>query len=370
VEGVSRRLGRAASSIVRTADLSPPRAAQTALLAIDPAPDEVLPALLRALEIHDFGALDTPVTVEGDPLIDALVRFAEGRSDLLYDTADFLSRRSAQARLIVALNRLWPREPDTSTKRFRLASVFITRPSQEWITWAISQQAPEVSPRLFELTDPRRRDHRRKLAHMAFIHCGGTALPFLREAMSLPDSDLRREAFRMLHSIGQTDSQTTDSVVRALTSDGDRDVRKAAAQAITSIGAPQKLVVSVLRDALEDSEPMVRAVVIAGLGRCKDDAKSVIPRLIEIGTTDEPSIPSVASALSRTGPEARRAVPLLVGELAQVEHSERVRRAISMLESLGSLADEAIPALERLAVGRDERWGLAARTVLRKIRGE
>ncbi|HLK88362.1 MAG TPA: HEAT repeat domain-containing protein [Polyangia bacterium] len=139
------------------------------------------------------------------------------------------------------------------------------------------------------------------------------------------------------------DPRLGQHLVRALF-DPESGLRIEAAKSLGTLAAPDTIP-ELVRALTEEGEPDVRSAIAAALGLTGDE-RAVDPLLAKLGDTSEQAAVRGAAAEALTGPRSPRAVDPLIAALADPEAEVRFWAAFA----LGQLGDErAIPALEQLA---------------------
>ncbi len=197
----------------------------------------------------------------------------------------------------------------------------------------------------------------RRAAAWALYERGEKAAPAASAlAGGLDDAEVRMPALRALEAIGP-EARTVVPKLAALMTHPDAFVRIGVAYALGAIGATAEGpspaaadVLAPLRDALKDDCPAVTyaaAQMLSGLGPIARDA---LPEMT--GLLDHPDgyrRAAAATFVANLGPEAVAAVPRLV-EILEARHG-RGTGELRCLAAIGPAAVEAIPPLERLALG-------------------
>ncbi len=184
-------------------------------------------------------------------------------------------------------------------------------------------------------------------AFYALCHLGADAevvVPTLVEHLRGGDESLRHMA---LETFSNTEGYANAAAVRDLMeiltdATSGADVRAMATRALGFCGADAEAAVPALARGLTDEDQFVRdhsAAALAAIGRA---AKAAVPALVEARRSDIHL--SAVHALFRLGPDAREAVPTLIGGLEKGDLKHR-RADATILGSIGPAAREAAPAL-------------------------
>jgi HEAT repeat protein len=195
------------------------------------------------------------------------------------------------------------------------------------------------------------------------------AVPFLIHQMESWNPAQRAAAATAL---GRTGASMKTQIVPHLLNgliDGSRDVRLASANAIETLGpeAEQRAVAELRREP-DSKDPVVRMDCAIELGRLVHDYTIALPAAAAVLRDREHSVPvrvDAAIALGRTGsPQAVR--PLV--ESLRDRHPEVIAAAEDALGWLGSLAQPALPDLQRNLTAHDEHVRGSAAAALNRIR--
>jgi len=272
----------------------------------------------------------------------------------------------------------------------------------------IGSPPPEAKAELIELlTDPRGivRHHAGNALHTLGPADEALVRRFLRLAKH-QDAGKRVLGVEIL---GRLNSQSLEivTVLSAALRDGEPEMRRAAVEALGRTlrpwrrepGPRLRLALPALKQALKDSDRIVRDQAIAKLGERGPAARSAEPALIELLKTEKGlSVRSRAAwALGRFGPAAKNAVPALIDALTDKHvtiransatalgrigsetavgplivalddpHSEVRAMAAQALGRFGPRARAAVPALRRLSDDKSQRVRKFATEALRRV---
>jgi HEAT repeat protein len=134
---------------------------------------------------------------------------------------------------------------------------------------------------------------------------------------------------------------------------------------------PVQTCLDIASEQVESTHPMVKAEGIRALGILGPAAKSTIPELIEAAQHYSYSVQNAALiALSRMGPDAREAVPVMIALLQDENWLLIPPVAATALGNLGPVAKEAVPALQECLTAQHRGLRSAAADALKKIQGE
>lgn len=198
---------------------------------------------------------------------------------------------------------------------------------------------------------------------------GARALPAVQAALRDPDSEAERikGALKACGIIGQAAAPAIPEVATLLAEPG---VTSEAAIALSFMG---KDALPPLRDALKNSDPVVRREALRSIGKLKDRAplevRVVIPLLI--GGLEDPDAGVRAVAATYLGiiheaPEA--SVPALAKALTDPDVEVR-RSAAAALASFDAHALTALAALQKASTDRNEDVAREATRTIVKLQG-
>ncbi len=171
-----------------------------------------------------------------------------------------------------------------------------------------------------------------------------SAVPALTAALKSSDPMVRGHSARALERIGPA-SVTAIDALAALIDDKDKHVRGAAIDAIIVIHPEPKVLLPILRRALENPD-MDRTVAVPASEQLAEMGDAGISILIEELKNDKAKI-WACMALGSEGPKAKAAVPELVKLLDSKEPVIRSQAAMSLGE-IGPDSKSAVPALSKV----------------------
>jgi HEAT repeat protein len=183
------------------------------------------------------------------------------------------------------------------------------------------------------------------------VRLGDTAVEHLRTRLAEPPH--RRQALGVLAAIGPAAKAALPELVAALT-DADEACATEAAVAVAEIGGDAAGAVPELQKMRAAGAPAgARYTAAYALGRIGPAAKAALPRLLELTTSDDEIMATVAvwSALKIDPADATlvgKAIPLLRQALRGDRDMVRLEAAVS-LGDMGKAAESAIPLLELVA---------------------
>ena len=183
---------------------------------------------------------------------------------------------------------------------------------------------------------------------------GSAALPAIRRTLQDQGAQpaQRKAALKAAAILGPRATEAIAEVTDAL---NDPEYAPEAALALSFMGSPA---VAPLRDALHADDPIVRREALRAMGKLRErasiDPQIVIPILLEAIDDTDPSVRNVAVTylgIVRDSPE--KEVAGLIKALS--DESSDVRQAAAVaLGEYGALADPAIPALKKAANDPDD----------------
>jgi HEAT repeat protein len=205
------------------------------------------------------------------------------------------------------------------------------------------------------------------------------AVNYLIAALGNEEAAVRWHAARALGSIGSDAAPAVAKLTDLLTSDKNGAARAYAAFALGRIGEASKPVVPQLAQALRDPDAVVRRQAILAIRTIKPPPEQMIPLVVSVLESASPHellpalhslaeggarvVPRLIEALkhprarywaclvlSEIGPDAKDAVPALVGLLSDTD--PEVRREAIM--ALGAIGEGARPAIGDLAKALDD----------------
>ncbi len=204
-----------------------------------------------------------------------------------------------------------------------------------------------------KLSQPGKLSVRELCLTLAFIEADpAVAGPALQKVAKDEKSPARAPAIFALGRIG--DKSALKLITNAV-EDNDPVVRLGAAWALLQFDNknPDYIAIAVprLAQGLERPDPRVRRLAAETLSQLGPAAAAAVPALAKRITDDEePTVRiSCAMALAQTGEAGRSAVPALV-QFLQTEPSGGRRAALFALGSLGPVAVDALPAIQREAL--------------------
>ncbi len=136
--------------------------------------------------------------------------------------------------------------------------------------------------------------------------------------------------------------------VAHLASNERADVRAAAINALSVMEKDPRQLMGRLMSALDDQEWEVRRIAGVALGKLGTDAKSAVPKLFQMLSSDEDR-DFASSSLKEINTAPVEAIPLLIEKL-ESEERRTAFYAVSLLGKIGPPAAEALPKLEAMLV--------------------
>lgn len=183
------------------------------------------------------------------------------------------------------------------------------------------------------------------------------------------DSSVRRAAEKSLAQIDADPEEAIPVLLAALSkNEEDIDVRGDAAEALAKFAAARENVLLALMDSASDMEVVVRYSSVSALGRIGVAAKTALPLLLKILTSDSsPAIRGQAVlAVSRVGfGDQETVLPALMTALET--DNEVAATAASVFASWGEQGTPAVPSLVKALRAGDSRVHQSAAISLGKI---
>jgi hypothetical protein len=182
----------------------------------------------------------------------------------------------------------------------------------------------------------------------------------------LKNASSSAEKTKNIYAIGEFGANGARAMPKltAALSDGDANVRAAAASSLAKVSAGDDATVQALTRAAGDSEVRVRVLAGLALQSSGSKASPAVPQLISLLKDSDLTVRLAATqALGAIGPKAEPAVPSLAAILAdQSEGRFMFRTAMIALGQIGSGAKAALPILQQIAAKRPD--STAAETIL------
>ncbi|MBU0728945.1 MAG: HEAT repeat domain-containing protein [Proteobacteria bacterium] len=153
--------------------------------------------------------------------------------------------------------------------------------------------------------------------------------PVLLAALTSDNAQYRATSARELGEIGSNAIYAVEPLIHRL-SDMDATVRKYAAEALGKIGADAKDAAPALIETLNDEDEWVRLEAIDALGSIGSADDEVVNAMIDLLSDNNENIikTHAVGSLTKLGPKAKKAVPILKDLLAQRWGSKYFRRDI------------------------------------------
>jgi HEAT repeat protein len=191
------------------------------------------------------------------------------------------------------------------------------------------------------------------------------------------DNDARRAAAKALAEAGGDARAAVPALVRAL-KDKDLFVRRFAAQALGEVGADPKEALVPLRNALNDPRKEVQEAAATALGKLGAPAVGALAAVVKDPNKETEVRRRAVEALGEMGPDARPAVPVLVGTLKAGGGKKKVPGdadiRVEIATALGNIAApgdkkvlDALTALTDRKQVRDRSLMQAARQAIQKL---
>jgi HEAT repeat protein len=176
----------------------------------------------------------------------------------------------------------------------------------------------------------------------------------------------RLEAIARLAELGPQGQMGVNALLKALRHD-DFNVRLAAVKALSAIGVKSQAV-SELKPLLKDSKESVRLATVELFVKLGPEARSAVPDLIGALGDARPSVQKQAIlALQEIGQDAHRSIPDLINLLKPNEAKAVRMQAVKTLGQFGRASRSAVAPLINLLDGDDEELRVVAMIALGEI---
>jgi HEAT repeat protein len=333
---------------------------------------QAVPRLLRALDDKDDSVRDAAAHALGEIAL-ALGDGGEflwdetGRTLLksLANDADPRVRRSAA----YAVGCIKPRQANAITA-LRQALKDRQAMVRQLAAWALGRMGIQASPDALTdlcamLDDPEplvRREAANALGDLGQILAQGMPRKLLERFHKESDGNVRQALLDALVNLVGPEDHALAGELLALLDDDDADTVRAAALALGNLGGVEAAAaVPALRRALQDGDPAVTSLAAGALANIGPAAAPAIPELARALSDSDPKTrrnaalalgriwePADRSLQARLAPQVKLVVRPLIA-LLDPREPEKVRRyAIEALQSIGPLAEEAVPELLRV----------------------
>ena len=183
---------------------------------------------------------------------------------------------------------------------------------------------------------------------------GTAALPLIRRTLQDPAADpaRRKAALKACGLLGARAAEAIPDVAALL------DQPEFAPEAALALSFMGSAAVPVLRDALDEDDPVVRREALRSLGKLRErastDPQIVIPELLEALQDPDLTVREVAATyLGIVRDNPAKEVPGLIGAVGDEEAPVR-RAAAVALAAYGAQAQPAVPALKKATKDPDE----------------
>ncbi len=176
----------------------------------------------------------------------------------------------------------------------------------------------------------------------------GISDPTVLDALSgnlIYDLSLLRMTMETVSGYGDKASSMIPAVVH-LSANERADVRAAALNALSVMEKDPRQLIGRLMLALDDQEWEVRRIAGVALGKLGAEAKSAVPKLFQMLSSDEDR-DFASSSLKEINTAPVEAIPLLIEKLESEERRTSFY-AVSLLGKIGPPAAEALPKLEAM----------------------
>jgi HEAT repeat protein len=230
------------------------------------------------------------------------------------------------------------------------------------------QPGPDVVAPLFAEAFAKASDEARADMINAAASLGAQAVP--RLVLGLDHPNVRQQIIEILGEIGPGAADAVPELLK-YADDDDPAVRADVFITLGRIGPAAKAATEAATKALQDSEEEVQSSAVFALGSIGPDAADSVDEIVKLLESGNDRFTTVCAwALIRIQPEnhdnCQRAIPLLIEALEHERAFVRVEAA-STLGMIGSEANEAIAALEKLADDPDPDVRAAAAEAITQI---
>jgi HEAT repeat protein len=183
------------------------------------------------------------------------------------------------------------------------------------------------------------------------VRLGPAAVPGLRGALKIPNSQVRESAIERLGQIGQPAAAAVPALQAAL-EDGNSNVRLLAAEALGRIGPAAAPALPTLRTWLSSWEADTRRAAVRALGQMGVDPKEAIPDLVScLFDPDEVVRYGAASVLGRWASAEEAVLEALEGGLEDASPPVRLASAGALARLESRRLPQAVQTLRALAQG-------------------
>ena len=184
---------------------------------------------------------------------------------------------------------------------------------------------------------------------------GGTArdtvIPVLSEALRDSQKEVRVAAAEALTNLSTGQSNDLPIFTALLKNQQDAEIRVQARRGLAKLGKEAKPALADLVAAGKDGDKMVRKAVIDALIVFGPEAKNVVPIYSEaLKDSDKELRKTALQALAKMGTESKSAVPAIRDLLKEAEYR---KDALATLGKLGPVAKDAVPAIGDLLKDKD-----------------
>lgn len=177
----------------------------------------------------------------------------------------------------------------------------------------------------------------------ALIAMGRPAVPALLGAFKGNDRSLRPEIARIWFRIGPAAVDAVPDLCESLKDSKDA-LRPQYVDTLQAIQPPATTLLATLLPLIKDQDEAFSQGALRALQSAKFDRAGILPLTRAIKDSDPTMRRAAASLLAKMGPEAREAVPSLVGDLEDADHSARIA-VIQALAAIEPTAPSGLPFL-------------------------
>jgi HEAT repeat protein len=284
---------------------------------------EIVQALTAAT--HDDDVTVARMAVRGLTRLGPIARTAVPRLIEILKAKD----NPLGAEALYALGRIGPDAIGAVPEMLRI--LYLTKNYSVYLNAAMG--LGNIGPRILPLLESEFKSHPFQILEVV-QYLGAAGTPLIVEALKTKDNELRKQAMKVLRSLGPDAESAVPALIKGL-EDRDAEMRQEAARALKSIGPRAEAAVPGLTLRLNDKDALVQCWSADALGSIGSAAKPAIPnlqRLMNLKTEGRVDIPHIcaAEALLRMGHEAAALVPPEMIKRLE-EHAEMMNK-LSLFE--------------------------------------
>jgi predicted Zn finger-like uncharacterized protein len=275
------------------------------------------------------------------------------------NTAQALGNVGAEARMAVGpLLALLAKENDDLTRKLAVEALNKIGPPEKADLTALTTALQDLHPEL------------RSYAARALGQLGADArpaVPALLKAARDRESSVRQSVVRALGNFGTEAKDAILQVIAEALKDSDRDTRRAAGDALASLGVLGVNELPMVRDLLKHQDTEIRSSAARALGQMGKAAKPAVPALVAAFKDSDKSVRKpVVEALAVIGGSPKELVPILAEVVTDTDKALSKSAALA-LAKFGADAKEAAPALATVLSDPDKELRKSAAVALGKM---